>query len=88
MRIKNYEELDPDNQDRTAEYYLGIRDAAQYVLDALYSAYPREQAMDPGIKAVVDSVDRLAMNTNERRSLWFAYHMGVELDPARANVRE
>jgi len=93
MAWKKYEELDPDNQDRSQDYYLGVADAARYALDSLDLAFRGHggvEAMDPRVQAVRESLYRLWEDMAERRSLWFVDHVGAEYDPsAKApNARE
>lgn len=93
MAWKKYEELDPDNQERSQDHYLGVADASRYALDRLDFAFRGHGGVEPlvpGVQAVRESLYRLWEAMAERRSLWFADHVGAEYDPsAKAlNARE
>jgi len=90
MISKNYEEMDPDNQGRSQDYYLGVADASRYALDCLDLAFHGHggiEAMSPRVRAVRDSVERLLLDMLERRTLWFIDHVGAKYDPA-AQVKD
>jgi hypothetical protein len=82
MASKNYEELDPDNQDRSQDYYQGVRDTATYVLCILTDSRGSDQ-MSVEVRAAVEEMDKLICMTEERRMAWFTQFMSVKLDPVR-----
>ena len=72
----SYEELDPDNQERPSDYYLGVTDATRYFMDLL-----AEVQRDEDLKERLDEVMELGMELydrcEDRRRVFFWNHMNA-----------
>ena len=78
----DYEELDPDNQDRPTEYYQGVHDMARYAANIIAYAYPdHRNEREAKVQALIDALWEVYETTNERRDLWFVEHMGAKFNP-------
>jgi len=78
----DYEELDPDNQNRSTEYYQGVHDMARYAANIIAYAYPSHgKERDTKAQALIDALWEVYETTEERRDLWFVGHMGAKFNP-------
>jgi len=81
--MKNYEELDPDNQDRPHTYYEGVGDGMRYAMNILTDAFPSDDPASPRIEAILEALDKVFRSTEDRRDLYFMDHMNAEFNPCR-----
>lgn len=81
--------MSEEEQDRSADYYLGVYDATRHASNIIYNAFreafPRERGPDgvdypEWLEKVSLALQELERNACDRRELDFANHMGVRLD--------
>lgn len=75
-RSISYEELDPDNQDRPSDYYLGVADATRYFMDLL-SEIGRSEDLRVRLEEVMELGDDLFASCEDRRRMFFWHHMNA-----------
>jgi len=76
MASKNYEEMDPDNQDRSSDYYLGVGDATRYFMDLL-SEIGRRDDLQARLEEVQELGMELYVSCEDRRRMFFWQHMNA-----------